>query len=1152
MSKTFVLVSAAPNFTNNGLDERWTIRGRLTSSTNLELFRTENGSAVDAYWQVVEMQGASVQRGIATIPDSTTSVNASITSVDTTKSFLIMNIAADSSANGNEGRYLIRGAFTNSTTLTFNRVGTQGTPTIAWEVVSMSDGTTVQSGAKSTTATSDSTLNQTLSSAVDLARSFVYLSVQGGANGTATDLGEVSWTGSLTSTTNLRLQRGATGSQATINWQAVQFAAGPTNLAVTSVNGGANPTAGSGFSVVVQAQDATGAAKNVLDDTAVQIILKTGTGTLGGTLTGNITAGTSQVTISGVTYTKAESGVVMTAHRTSGDALTDGDSAAFTVNPGGTIAGPPTIAVKDSLGNTVTSSNASITVAIGTNPSSGVLSGTTTKNATSGVASFSDLSIDKAGSGYTLTASSTGLTGATSSAFSITQADLVVTSVSNPPASAVTGGSFSVSDTTANNGNGSAGASTTSYRLSLDNVITSSDTLLTGTRSVPSLGASANSSGSVNVMIPTSLASGTYFLGACADHADVVAESNETNNCLASTGTVVVTAGPNISSLLPASGPIGFSVTINGANFGATQGSSTVTFDGTAATPTSWSGTSIIAPVPAGATTGLVVVTVGGNASNGVTFTVTPAITYIYDELGRLRSVSDPTGDTAVYNYDAVGNLLSIDRHASSAVSVIEFQPKSGPVGATVAIQGTGFSTTLNQNTVTFNGTAASVNSATATQLVVAVPVGATTGFINVTAPGGSGASATAFTVTTATGAPTITSFNPTAGIANTAVAITGTNFDTTASNDIVRFNGAIAGVTSATSTTINTAVPTATGSGKISVTTPHGTVTSSADFFVPPAFAAAAVQFTSRIALGSNVTVNITTPNKIGMVLFDGTAGQWVNVQLGSVTFPDRKSNVSLLKPNGSVLHTDSGVPQAGDSFSAQLPDSGSYALAVSAANGITGGMNVSVSVTTPGTNPLSLACDGSCALSCSDASPSLTFTASGGKPPYNWSTTKGTITPSTADRSKAVLTPPSNSGGAVGGIAYRRFFSWDQTATFCGPTPFGGNTIYGCDGQIIGTQAVAGSPSDFPACNLVDAPLCLLNTDAACRNQDLSLRPAYSSNTAAGLACLGFGGADCDVRSQAMKDSGCAPCGITMIGVEVTVTDANGNKVPMQPLIQ
>src|SRR4029079_7082665 len=67
-----------------------------------------------------------------------------------------------------------------------------------------------------------------------------------------------------------------------------------------------------------------------------------------------------------------------------------------------------------------TNSSASVTLAIGTNPASGTLSGTKTVAAVNGVATFSDLSIDKAGTGYTLTAASTGLTGDTSSSFNIT------------------------------------------------------------------------------------------------------------------------------------------------------------------------------------------------------------------------------------------------------------------------------------------------------------------------------------------------------------------------------------------------------------------------------------------------------------------------------------------------------------------------------------------------------------------------------------------------------------------------------------------------------------------------------------------------------------------------------------------------------------
>lgn len=81
---------------------------------------------------------------------------------------------------------------------------------------------------------------------------------------------------------------------------------------------------------------------------------------------------------------------------------------------------------------------------------------------------------------------------------------------------------------------------------------------------------------------------------------------------------------PYITLLTPNSGPVGTSVVIAGGNFGATKGTSTVTFHGTLVTSiTSWSGSSITAIVPAGTTTGNVVVTVNGVNSNGVLFTIT-------------------------------------------------------------------------------------------------------------------------------------------------------------------------------------------------------------------------------------------------------------------------------------------------------------------------------------------------------------------------------------------------------------------------------------------------------------------------------------------------------------------------------------------------
>ncbi|MCC6178995.1 MAG: RHS repeat protein, partial [Chloroflexi bacterium] len=87
-------------------------------------------------------------------------------------------------------------------------------------------------------------------------------------------------------------------------------------------------------------------------------------------------------------------------------------------------------------------------------------------------------------------------------------------------------------------------------------------------------------------------------------------------------------------------------------------------------------------------------------------------IVYIYDALGRLRSVVDPAGDAAVYVYDAVGNLLSIGRQAATVTSVVELSPGRAAPGATVSIEGSGFSSTPAANTVTFNGVMASVTAA--------------------------------------------------------------------------------------------------------------------------------------------------------------------------------------------------------------------------------------------------------------------------------------------------------------------------------------------------------------------------------------------------------------------------------------------------------
>ncbi|HWC74421.1 MAG TPA: hypothetical protein VG454_10840 [Gemmatimonadales bacterium] len=76
----------------------------------------------------------------------------------------------------------------------------------------------------------------------------------------------------------------------------------------------------------------------------------------------------------------------------------------------------------DDLGNTVANFTGSVTIAIGHNGGlvlPGTLSGTKTLNFVNGVATFSDLSIDQAGNGYTLVVTGSGLKTAESAPFNI-------------------------------------------------------------------------------------------------------------------------------------------------------------------------------------------------------------------------------------------------------------------------------------------------------------------------------------------------------------------------------------------------------------------------------------------------------------------------------------------------------------------------------------------------------------------------------------------------------------------------------------------------------------------------------------------------------------------------------------------------------------
>ena len=152
------------------------------------------------------------------------------------------------------------------------------------------------------------------------------------------------------------------------------------------------------------------------------------------------------------------------------------------------------------------------------------------------------------------------------------------------------------------------------------------------------------------------------------------------------------TASPTISSLSPSSGPQSTLVTVLGKNFGATQGSSSLTFNGVATAPSTWTAAGIVAQVPSGASSGNVFATVSGAASNAANFTVT------------------------------------------NGPGISGMSPRSGPVGTAVRIEGANFGTTI--GTVSLNGTAVTTTSWSNNLVVALVPSGATSGPFAVTVAG--------------------------------------------------------------------------------------------------------------------------------------------------------------------------------------------------------------------------------------------------------------------------------------------------------------------------------------------------------------------------------------------------------------------------------
>ncbi len=318
----------------------------------------------------------------------------------------------------------------------------------------------------------------------------------------------------------------------------------------------------------------------------------------------------------------------------------------------------------------------------------------------------------------------------------------------------------------------------------------------------------------------------------------------------------MVLPSPAVTSLSPTSGPMGTQVQINGTGFGATQGASAVTFNGTAATIVNWSDTLITASVPSAAGNGQVVVKVGGVASTSIqNFNVSPprvasispsvaapgsqvtiAGTGFHAAQGPGSVWFNPSLSASVVSWSDTQIVVTVPNFATTGgVSVFQnlysnsnvlmtvvnpvvtgVSPTAGASGSQVQINGSGFGATQGTSSVSFNTITASVVSWSDTHIVATVPPGATSGQVKVAVSGTSSVQNVNFTVN----APRITSISPSSGSVGTNVTINGSGFQSAMGNGLIFFgNGFQAtAIVSWSDTQIVVTVPSKATTGAVSV----------------------------------------------------------------------------------------------------------------------------------------------------------------------------------------------------------------------------------------------------------------------------------------------------------------------------------------------
>ena len=170
-AKSFAIIQAQSTDNVNNIDEQLTFTADINGPTNLLLTRNETGATPNVAWQVVQLDGATVQAGSTTISVGVTSANPAITTVDVSKSFLILSNRGAAASNGNDVQMVVRGRLGTSSSA-LNRGDATNSVDLHYYVVTLDGTSAVQQGTETTPMTSTAILNGTPGSTFDSTRSF--------------------------------------------------------------------------------------------------------------------------------------------------------------------------------------------------------------------------------------------------------------------------------------------------------------------------------------------------------------------------------------------------------------------------------------------------------------------------------------------------------------------------------------------------------------------------------------------------------------------------------------------------------------------------------------------------------------------------------------------------------------------------------------------------------------------------------------------------------------------------------------------------------------------------------------------------------------------------------------------------------------------